>query len=145
MARFTESVEAGPRMSRQGLAPRLSSIRPEICAAGANPAKNTNRYSPALFASYPNETWEYTEAKKNVGTNAIMEKNSTALSTENARLAKIRTLISGTRVRSSTRTKTASSSSPPMMHAQVLTLSQPQPDACCNPYTDNAMPAATNP
>ena len=72
-------------------------------------------------------------AKKNVGTNAIIEKNSTALSTENARLAKIRTRISGTLVRSSTTTNTASSSSPPMMQAQVLTLSQPQPDACCSP------------
>ena len=51
--------------------------------------------------------------------NAIIPKNSTALSTKNARSRKIRTLISGTAVRSSTRTNTASTARPPRMQAQV--------------------------
>ena len=73
-----------------------------------------------------------------------MEKNSTRLSTTNARSWKIRTRISGGSVPSSTRTNTARIIRPPTMQSQVAGLRQPQLDACSNPSTDKAMPTVTS-
>ena len=50
----------------------------------------------------------------------------------------------GLRSRSSNRAKTPSTSSPPMMQAQVPALRQPQLGACSKPSTDRPIPTATS-
>lgn len=78
-----------------GRAPRLSRMRPPHCEAMPKPMKKYSRNSAAWFGDALSETCAYTEAKKNTGTKASIEKKSTRLSTVNARSRKTRSLMSG--------------------------------------------------
>ena len=81
-------------------------------------------------------------ANRNIGRKATESRNSTTLSTANARLAKIRRSSRGLVVASSTLTNTASSTTPATIVPQVAGSSQPQVLACCSPSTASPMPAA---
>ena len=128
-------------MTTGRLAPIRSSIRPPIWAATTKPAKNSSRNSPASDAVLPSEIWAYSEAKKKMGTKANMAMPSTRFSTRKARTRKMRTCISGSSVRSSTRANTTRQTMPAAMDSPMAGLDHPQVDACWKPKTLRPTPA----
>ena len=72
--------------------------------------------------------------------NAIFAMSKMMFSTRNARLAKMRTLISGESVRRSTAKNTISSSTPAAMLTQMAGLPQPHSADCWNPNTLSPTP-----
>ena len=80
-------------------------------------------------------------AKKKSGMKQIIMMNSTAFSEAKPRSLKMRTLISGSSVRSSKSTNVANSASPATIEPMVAALSQPQVLACWSPSTASPMPA----
>ncbi len=124
------------------LAPPRSSIRPPICEAITKPMKNQSRKTPASEEESPSAICAYSLEKKNTGTKTSIEIPSTRFCTENARMRKMSTLISGEAVRFSTNAKTTSSATPAAMQSPIAGLDQPQTCDCWNPKTLSATPPA---
>ncbi len=82
-------------------------------------------------------------AKKNTGMNAIIASPKMTFSTVNARLLKMRTLISGESVRRSTAKNTTRRTTPTAMLTQMAGLLQPHRADCWNPNTLSPTPPTT--